>query len=159
MMKTDSIADGIALEAARDIAEITCVGLIKSAAVAGQVKAKIKVRVAEAIEEATKKQARAGILGMDAAKHVGRYMEQNALKLYSQCGPEALSAERTTNERLTELVLRLEERLEAVEYEKALVTHMLREISEQHRCECEHPFCNRCNDYRRAKAVLERAGF
>jgi hypothetical protein len=54
-MTTDSIADGIALEAARDIAAIRP---FATGAMQVRILAAIQVRVVAAIEEATKKQAR-----------------------------------------------------------------------------------------------------
>ena len=96
VMKADSYADEIALEAARDISEITCVGVIDGRGIS-----KIQVRVIDAIQGAMERQRRS----------------------------------------VSEL------------------SEMLHELAEQHRCECGHPYCNRCDDYRRARAVLERAGF
>lgn len=34
---------------------------------------------------------------------------------------------------------------------------MLESLAEQHKCECGHPACNRCEDYRLASEILDRA--
>lgn len=34
---------------------------------------------------------------------------------------------------------------------------MLEQLAEQHKCGCGHPHCNRCEDYRLASDILDRA--
>jgi len=34
---------------------------------------------------------------------------------------------------------------------------MLEQLTEQHKCGCEHPACNRCDDYRIACEILDKA--
>lgn len=108
-MKIDGETDAIALEAANKIEEIKRQHLPGGAV---QRKARVQCIVREAIDRATQRQARAAITGMNAAKAAAYQMEVNAVNLFKQCGPEALDAERATNERLTNRVLELEEALE-----------------------------------------------
>lgn len=108
-MKIDGETDSIALERAERV-EALRTAHFKGGAT--QRKARIQCLVREAIDRATVRQAGAAKAGMDAAKAAAYHMEQNAAKLYAQCGPEALEAERATNERLTNRVLQLEEELE-----------------------------------------------
>lgn len=37
------------------------------------------------------------------------------------------------------------------------LAEMLEQLAEQNKCECGHPACNRCEDYRQAWAVLDKA--
>lgn len=104
-MNVNPIADEVALEAANKI-EAALRGRFPGGA--PQRKARIQCLIREAIDRATARQASAYKSGLDAAKAAAYQMEQNAAKLYSQCGPESLEAERETNERLTNEVERLE---------------------------------------------------
>lgn len=110
-MNVNPIADEIALEAAERV-EVLRTAEFKGGA--PQRKARIQCLIREAIDRATVRQAAAYKMGLDAAKAAAYQMEQNAAKLYSQCGPESLEAERATNERLTNEVERLEAQLDGL---------------------------------------------
>lgn len=72
-----------------------------------------ELRIAE-LEQSLKRQAKAAISGMDAAKAVASSNLEHATRLRAESSPETLESERAANALLTERVAELEEREQAL---------------------------------------------
>lgn len=70
-------------------------------------------RTAE-LENLLARQAKAAKQGMDAAKGAAHEMQQNASRMYAECGPTALESEREANAKLTNMVADLERERDAL---------------------------------------------